>query len=522
MSSKILSAVKERLPKFNDFLLKTYREKQVGDSLEFISIMCNEVVKLLQNTPIKYIGHRVFTPEERATFEIEEGLLKNSINIRSNEVMLVGFDFAYKDEIFTIRLYIPYLYDGFVVLNNTKYSISFSFTEKLFSRIKKGISIKVIRSPIQFKNDVLYQFISTEGTNYVESILTTDIHHKNKGNKKSDLQQTIIHYLLCQFGFEGTLNIFGLTKKDIDFAETVGTDTDVYEYFSLKKSKNTFYIKATKEIMKEILPRRIVSTIIYILSAFRKHQYSDFAVDNNHLIFRLLLGKIIHGRTIHQTMIYAYMQNHFNSLNSYFDPIIKMRFHLSGIHLNDIYDLLIFVCKNIDKILVEQMNNNLYDRRVDIFQAILVKTVIGIIYNNFYTFSNRTNTNKEKYIKNLFNISPKAMYKLYEMSNVRHCSGVYHDNQLISAGGKVTKMFNNSSSKKGGKSKNANSGSGELSMSYSKFHPSFAVIESLIDFSSNPTATAVINPFAQIDEDGGFIKPKFANKLDDIKKYLSN
>jgi len=519
----IVSKVKEQLPKFNNFLLNDFRKRQINNAIDFISESFKEAVKIIKTVKVEYLGYRIFTPEERFNIEINENIVNKSVNIKRNELILAGFDFLCNEKKYTVKLYMPYLFEDFLVINNTKYSPHFSFIEKLFSMVKDGISIKVTQSPLIFNNRNVSSIKSIDGKEYFDVIMTSKIHRKKSKRSKKEIDQTIIHYLLSKYGFYGTINLFGFTQEDMDFVENVD-DNEEYEFFQIKAPKKKdkkggIYIKAKKELLKnnEIF-KRILVNINYVLSAFKKYTLENIIGPYSADFFRFLLGKIINGRNVHKVMIIEYMNKHFHSLDYYLDNMIKETFRSEGIILNDIFDLLVYIFKNFDKIQHEFRNNNLYKKKVVVFNIILSKIIIESIYDNFYRFENNNNTKRENDIKRAFKISPKRINAMYNMKNIRLNSAYYNDNILLSILSHVTKNFSSGiNHKKSGKGKsNVN-----LNSSYNYFHYSIPANESLIGFSSsNPTASCIINPFAQIDENGCFIEGDYAKELRKMEKFL--
>jgi len=520
----IVSVVKKHLPPFNDALLEDFRKDQINNSIEFISNSFREAAKILRNIDVEYLNYRIYTPEERFNIEINENIIKKSVNIRKNEFILVGFDFKCQDKLYTINLYIPYLFEDFIIVNNTKYSIHFSFIERTFSIIKNGISIKVIQSPLLFDNKLISSIKSIDGNEYFDVIITTTIHRKNRKKRRKEIPQTIINYLLARYGFYETIRLFGFNKNQLDFVSTIGDDRDKYEYFQIKKEskdREGIYMKADAKLIKDnSVFRKVAIGISFILQSFKKYELNNIVGPNNAEFFKFLLGKIIHGRNVHKIMIYEYMNRHFHSLMYYLDTLTKERFRSNGINFNDIFDLLVYVFINFDKIKHEFKNNNLYKKKVDVFQIILSKILIEKIYKNFYDFENSNNTRKENYIKGLFRISPRQITKMYNMQNVRLNTAYYNDNKLLGIFSHVVKNFNtNTNPTKSGKGKGK--GTVNLNSSYSYFHYSIPVVESLVGFSSsNPTASCIINPYCQINPDGGFVETEEAKELRKIQKHL--
>jgi len=503
----ILEAVTEQLPKFNKKLLKDFRREELDRSPEYISMVFKEAIKLFNGT-IEYLGYRVLTPEERTNYEISRGL----VDIQRSEWILVEYEFKFEGVSYTSLSYLPYMKNNYIVIRNTIYNVMLSITDRVFTKIRNGITCKVIRLPINFWRDKTYIMESvTSKEVYFETIITTKVHYKAMRKRKNQIYPTVIHYLLVKYDLVTMLDIFGIKEEEALFTDKIDeTNTDQYEYFTAKaktRAKSELYLRVDKKLLKStnVKQRRVIASILYLLVNFKKHTVSDL-YDKSCTIYKIMLGKLIHGMTTVDTMALNYMDNHLSTLGSYLDPITQKRLSDMDIFVHDTYGLFIYVFWHIDEMMLES-HSDLYNKRIDVLDGLLVPTIVKSIYHQFYSFESRKNT-KAKQISNLFRLVPKRISELYKLDMVRAAPARYNDNWLLSSGGKKVRT-------------GVGNAKSSLNAPEQRFHPSFAVVESPVAFSqNNPGIGGTINPFVETESDGSIVKPTWAEKLDELLSFL--
>ncbi len=145
----VFGDVAEQLPKFNDYLLKGFRREQVSQFKDFIDQVFKEAA-LLFNGALEYKGYTVLSPEKKIVYNVENALIKGKVNIQRSELELVQYNFVYENQLIPVYLYLPYLYEGALVVNDTRYYMQLAIIEKVIIRVPDGVIIKVMRSPLQF------------------------------------------------------------------------------------------------------------------------------------------------------------------------------------------------------------------------------------------------------------------------------------------------------------------------------------------------------------------------------------
>jgi len=523
---RIVQAIKAELPPFNDSLIRGVRKKEVGNLVQFLVDRYEECIQVI-GEDIVLLKHEVVPPCERLKFELESNRKMNLINIRDDEAVLVEFTFKYKDTIFTKKLYVPYIFENSsIIINSIRYECLLSMSEKIFSvRKDNGITIKVIRSPVSFWNNTLHSFqcIVSEKS-FVSSLITCKIHYKKTSKSKKRLKPTAIHYLLCKFTLPEVLMRFGLDPECVTYTNEV-TDTDDFYYFkaqNLSMKKNPILLKVNKKLLNEDkLLKVIVGSITYLLNSFRSVDYEGLLC-RSQSVYKIFLGKIIFNPNLDNYSAHNYMDKHIKSVDTYLDEYSRKIFQANGLKVDDIYDLICYVFTNIDQIVMMHPNNNMYNKRLDSINSVLIDNLLSTLYYKIYTPDKKSN---KKYMQDVvtrsLDVIPRFILKrMSDSDNVRFNANIYNDNWLLSIGDKIVKRL--SATKKNtrsAKSKKRSHGN-EINAPSNQFHPSMIVVESAVGFSSRPGSNVLVNPYAEIDEFGGFKLNEVSEEANDILKYL--
>ena len=126
----------------------------------------------------------------------------------------------------------------------------------------------------------------------------------------------------------------------------------------------------------------------------------------------------------------------------------------------------------------------------------------------------------EEIVSRSLDVIPRFILKrMHASDNVRFNANVYNDNWLVAIGAKMVKRLSATTKSTKGSSQKRSHGNG-INAPVNKFHPSMIVVESAVGFSSRPGMNALINPFSEVDEYGGFKLNAATEKANDILEFL--
>lgn len=526
MLNRIIKAVKMDLPKFNNDVIIDLRKREFDNLIAFIAERFSECA-FFTDPNLILEDYQVLSPHERLIEELTSGIKKNIVNIRDNEAVFVKYNFRFYDRTFSVFLYVPYIFENStVVVNGTNYECLLSMTEKLFSvrALSNGVTIKVIRSPISCQQNTLFPFTdAVSGEQFIGRIVSCKIHYK-KTPKSKKIKPTIIHYLLCKFTIPEVLEKFEATPDAARFVELEPYE-DGYYYFKIKggtTNKEQIFLKVDKTQMQaNRMLHDVVSAILYLMSGPRLSSYQEL-INDSKTIFKILLGKLIFSSSTDRIRALSYMIKHIESTDTYLDNYTRSIFIANGIVVNDIYDLLCFVAKNIAQIVASFPNNNMFNKRLETINHIITDNLVRFLYNRIYNIEKKPD--HEHLIKSAirtFKVPPHFVLKnLGSSDSVRFKPSINGDNWLLVIGNKVVKRL--SASVRAKRDQKSSHGGSGINAPVNRFHPSMMVVESPIGFSSKPGTNCLINPYANVDATGGFIRDEFAEYTTRMVRDMAN
>lgn len=508
-----MQAVKQQLPPFNDYLLKTFRKDQINRSVEYVDTVFREAIKLF-NGEIIYHGCDILSPEHRLD-ELNDPAFKRGFNIQISELQLVRFTFLYEGNRIVTHMYLPYIKDGAITIDDTKYYLQLAIIEKVIYRIADGIIVKVMRSPLHFWRSEQFGYVNTKGKSFIESIITTKIHYKQRKRAKRDIKTALLLYPLSHFGLLGTYQHFNIDPSTIQFVDSENLTAP--EDIMYIKVREGIYVKVKPELMQGDYSR-IVASLVYCLRYYKEATIPDI-YDPSGVIWKIILGKSIYGLSTKSTLAHNHAEKHFTSLATYLDPLTQAELAKQNIFCNDIYDLLITVFKSIDGWIANYKPNNLYDKKLGVLELImseLVETIFKKMYGN-------PNDQKLtlKTVRAILRMPSKKIAGLYKCGAVRGSTQIYGDNELLTIQGKKIRQPISQETPGKQRSSKKKAGGNIIGSDEHQFDTSALVHESILSIpSSNPGDGGDINPYAPISHDGSLLKPDYASDLEELESYL--
>lgn len=512
---KILAAINNQSPRYNQYLLETYRKESIDRLPLEIERVWKSGLQIVKN-PAKYIKYEVVNPLERARYEMgaPSGRVFKAL---TSEVSLLKYKFVHEDKEYFCHLYVPYLKDRCLVIKGKKMSLILGIVEQIFTRFtdtakkgkfklnSEGIMIRPIRTPVKF-----YRFETVtakdENSNFIFSdfVVTGKLYSKDKSNKPSST--SIVLYLICKHTLPWLLKKVNLNPADFVFRDKVDKEDTEWYYFSSnsnwkKTHRDPIYLCVRKPALESDIAKRIVANILYTLYKFPKMDFGDLN-DPGNPTFSIILGKLINANKEYPDMeALNSTENHLSSIDKLIDPVSLERFKVFLPQIgNDIYDVMMYLLLYIDDLLVNKNPKNLFSKRIDVATSLLIEAYAKHINPRvFEAFKSENPTHKE--ISQLFNIRRMTLLdavnaQLGEAARtINSYPNIPSDSWIACCG--IDKHRPDGGAK-------------------TPFDPSMPVVESILSFTGNRIGdTGCLNPFCEIDSTGkitpspdfdGFIK----------------
>lgn len=504
-----IGAVTNELPPFNDYLLRTFRKEQVSRFPEFMDTAFNEAIQLF-NGRLKYHGYHVLSPERRIDYVTGNRIIKGRINVQRSELELVEYDFSFDDQPIAVQLYLPYLYNNALVINDTKYYMALAINERMIYRVPDGVIIKVMRSPLKFWRNEQVTCTTTGGYQFFEPVITVQAHYSK--TSRSRKHTPLILYLLAQYNFEKVCETLGIPEGALTVVSEPVENDATFDYL---KCKDKIYLKIDKTLLNDVDSRRFIISVWYIIKGIRRQ--CTIGDVYNTTLYKTCLGKALYGSNVSEALAAGHTESHLDSLKSYLDKYTKNELALMGIYCNDIFDLFIAVFLRIDSWLTNYRPNDLFGKRISGAELIMM-AVVEQVFTRFYDTLGRNKVIGIKEITSMLKIDAMKIAKIHDVTALQSSASLYNDNILFST---LIKKIRQSSSRD---SKSRKRSSNLIAAKEHQFDPSFLAIESALAISlSAPGQGGDINPYAVIDSRGYFVKeamPWF-KEIAPLSKYLN-
>lgn len=508
----VIQAISDELPRINTGLLIEYRRSEISAALRYIDVAYAGCMEFFGGH-IVYKGYDIMGPKERAEFELARG----EVTVGTTEATLVRFKFQFRGREFCSERYIPYLtHDTMgVKLYGKLYNILLGINDRIFSRTAEGITIRVIRDHLRFLRNTTMEMIPIAGASppITEFISTANIHRRKVKGKPCEI--TVLLYFMAKFGIVPSLERFGISvPNDVTFAEAIDADTDVWDYYQtgqrIKRRKNDVivrdpvYVKIRRGVLqRDVLTRKVLAALLYTLAYARIETLTE-VYDTSTYVF--LLGRLISDRDEKAARIYNEAYTHLVSVDHYLDAISQVRMMAFGVMIRDMYDLFAYIITDIDTLMVNSRQNDLFAKRIDIAGALWIEVFVKAIFGKAYNTPHGPDRLTDTVVRKLTSMEAMRCHHLHRSPLAQYPS-LYNPNWVLAMGVAQLRL--------GG------SGRTDYNSPSNAFHPSLMAVRTAIAMSKQkPGEGGAINPFVPISDQGGIEKPTWASEIDAITKYL--
>jgi hypothetical protein len=507
----IFRKVNDNIPKFNNKLLLDYRNFSMKDIINEIEFFFEEVIKTLGGF-LEYKGHYELTPEEQVEREFKNPKFK--VQVANHEVKMVRFDFLYNGtDIISVYLNVPYMIDKQkMVINGTDTYQIFGIVEDVFNIVNNSMILKVLRFPIIFGRSKTITIKDHTGNYSVSDRIITCRAH----GKRNIVPPPLFLYQLIYKGFYNTFYFYQYEPGEIELVtDPVDNDNDFY-YFRLK---NNVYVKVIKTFKNNLYKRRaLLSLFQSIKNGKKRFEIENLIETENNVFFKTCLGKHFFTKGFNDSLLIKNTTDHLFYLDRFIDPKVTRQLRRIGYEITTIQELFDLVTYIIDEFITHFNPSNLYLKRIASIQELMTYFVTSL-FDNLYKLVNKQNkplTYKDIESELMRTIIPDSI--LMNLKNNRMLSSgpqFYNNNWFYSIGIKSFRSLENIEKQSSAKKSNI------ISPELIRYHPSHAVVETLICFpADNPGTSGLINPYIEVDELGGIIQPDWS-KIDEKLGYDS-
>lgn len=531
MNPYLLQRMKDDTPKFNPDLANGLATKYIPHVAEYIDKVWRAVAKDFPEG-LEYLGYKRCTPFEEFFNEPRRKNDRKMIEIARSDIFLVKYEFAFHGKKLPARyMFLPFVRDaGSIALGGPLYFISPVLSDIILSYEQDNVFVKLLRDRFALRR-INHNIVVDSKIETVPVVWSMIYHVNSKQRKAKKLVKaytTLIHYLLCKYGFTQMMKEFGgcdavVSDEAFDSNKYPVKDWIVIKSIQFKpKAMSRRYTYFPSELRVAIkrseytpMVKSLLAGVFYIVDNFPQRVKPEY-VDSPRL-WKILLGHLIFGSEVSEGKLHDDIDEHVKSLDEYVDAIMASRFKSIGMDISSIYQFFVIAIEQFNDWILsaKDRSNSLYDKELSILLDVLMPITSAIFTLHFKLKSSSKKTLVEKDIIDSFNryLKPRVIFKLTDQIN-----GV--SNMSYSGDNKCINITNTMVPQK--KTGGSNRDSQRLDDPTKRLHVSFAEVGSFINLSSsNITGENKVNLMLQIDEYGKIIRDENMRQwLDSIQANI--
>ena len=507
----LLKEASDLLPDFNDDLLLEFRKRKLMEIPEYMSSLFAEAVKAFCGK-LEYVGYQELTPDERIEYLMNRTIMKKWVRIQESSFTIIKYNFKFEGAIYPVYLSVPYMVGNAIISNDTKFFPIFPIVDRgSVHRKTNELAVIVLRAQLRFRRSIQANFVTEDGREFNETLITAKIHQKKiTGGKNAAERLPLVLYHLARFPFFDVLRMYGFADNEFQVVSQCEPDNTS----AFIKIKEDYYIKVPNESLKDMNKRRFIVSYLEILHFLPRYEIRDLYAKDGHY-YKTVLGKYTFPTCTNAGTMYDGAVKHLETTDTVLDLPTKYQLSLIGIHVTDIYELLLKIFFNIDNWLIGHDQTDLFHKKIGSLEKILSGVVTKLNTQLFQVINNRKEGITSETINRFTRSVSQDESKIVRTESFRANPQICNDNWLIAIGAQRYRSMQNTETASL-ESKNKKSGK-QVPKDLLKAHPSHLVIESILHLPpSNPIASGSINLFVQIDDDGNFIKPPWYNEIEHV------
>lgn len=533
MDPELARLVDSTSPKLNPLLANGLAVTHMKDVEQYLDQVFKSAAKSFP-MELTYGGYQRCTPEEefqRITRVITgpDKKPKRRWNVARSDVYLVKFFFNFKGVALPPRyLYLPFVSDGgCIYINGKRFNISPVLADRVISVGTEDIFVRILKARLTFKR--FRQHFMTDGKRETVQVVYSDIYNKKADQKKSTAgaKTTLMHYLLCKYGFTETFMRFGGCLPVVGGSEVNNNVYSEAEWIicssNQKGPRRGRYVPSTVQIA--VRRADLTDTLLamlagffYIVDRFPGRMLPEYVDAKN--LWRTLLGFVIYPKFEGEGKLQILMDTHIAALDEYIDDFSHLKMQAIGLYADDLWQLFAIIIQKFNEWLLGKAKDvgSMYGKELSILYYVLSEFIAAINLLGFRlkkdVVKNRALTlatvegQMEKLLK------PYMIFSIRKEHGEVTTTSVSGDNKAF----KLTSVLVAQSGSRVGKKK----GASPIVTPTKLLHVSVAEVGSYSNLpKAAPDGRSRINQFVQVDATGLILRnPKYLEFLNAIQEKI--
>lgn len=417
MDREISRLIDSNTPKLNPDLAGGLAQKHMQEAEGWVDSVLRAVAKGFPEGFTYVRGDRC-TPQEEFDEATRKKNNKRMFDVARSDIYMMKYIFRHVDkngktEEIRRYMYLPSVGDaGVIYLGGSRFVISPILADRVISKGEDSIFVKLIRAKLTFQREQQH-FLANDvtGRDYRETVHVAWSLMYNKNLKMQKLKPvikantTLVHYLLCKYGFVEMFQKFAHTvpilgdAKTISEAEYPPADWVIIKTNTHSRPARTYTLKAYAPTTIRLAIRReaytpmvknLVCGFFYIVDHFPTYVRPNFIDTPEHpyrrerALWMQLMGHLLFSSNINPGKLESDIEEHIRSLDEYVDEVMKLKFREIGMPVDDIYQLFGIVLEHFQDWILSARDHvsSMYDKELSVLYYVLDEITKQI--NKFY------------------------------------------------------------------------------------------------------------------------------------------
>ena len=507
------------------------------EHLQYVEKYIDDVFRVVAAgfpTGLVYESGRRCTPLQEYAEITRKKSARSSFEVARSDIYLMEYRFSYLGEPLPVKyLALPFVSKGGTLyLGGARFVISPVLSDRVITIGLSSVFVRLLKAKLTF-NRVTHHYLANtdrESIYVAWSEVYNERVNPNAIKPTVTANCTLVHYLLCKYGFSEAFARFGkchpvaggeeiteLTHPPADWVVCRSRQMPP-KGFSPKGHGKMDYEPSTLALA---IPRaqytpmvkNMVGGLFYIVDHFPTRVKPEYL--NSNRLWMILLGHLIWSGNEREGTLFNDVEDHIASLDEYIDSLMQDKLASAGYACPDIYTLFGLILENFNDWLntSEDRVNTMYGKELSILPYVCYPITVSIVKLYFKLKAQKKDLVFKKVVKIMdLLLKPGAIFKILRDHGEVTTTSSSGDNMAL----KITSLLvpQTASSRKGSRRDR-----GAISDPAKRIHASIAEVGSYAGLpKSEPTGRSRLNLNLQVGPGGEVLRdPQFVQLLDSVQ-----
>lgn len=360
---------------------------------------------------VTYHGLERCTPEEEfaeQTRKRSESASRRTFDVSHSDLYMVKANFRqHGAPLEPLKFYLPYVSDGgTITISDGRFVISPVLADRVFSIGIDDIFMLLTRARLTFER--MDHHIRVNNKRITEPVVWSQVHNISAAMKKMKkavrAKTTLMHYLLCKYGFSAAFERFAHCNPVVGEAEINEQSYPPDEWVIVQTNglqpagcKRTYWVPTTIRVAIRKSEwsdkaKCMLAGFYYIVDHFPLHMKPEWV--NSSRQWMIIMGNILFSPSIGVGRLVADIESHLESLDEYVDTLLQAKLRDIGMPLTDTYELFSVIIEKYNQWLLGAADSvsSMWGKEISILYYVLYNITSSIV--NMY-FRLKAATKKE-------------------------------------------------------------------------------------------------------------------------------